>query len=113
MVLFGGRSPKEGLSGRSSERNRMVLRRGTRRDINPVSTASGSNAFGVLLSILDKTGAIVWPLWLSHGPPLMPSGGRKRLSLIQMVLLTHLKLGLNNRGQLSLPDSSVTMAQQH
>ena len=38
------------------------------------------------------------PLTIQRGPVCIPPGGRKRLSLIQMILLRHLKAGFGKEG---------------
>ncbi len=38
------------------------------------------------------------------------AGGRKRLSLIQMILLTHLKAVFGKRASMVVPDYSLMMA---
>ena len=81
----------------------MVPRRGTRRYISPFFKAYYSNAFGALFSILDKNVVtfvvtFVVTLALSRGhPQIKPPGSRKPLSLMQMVLLTHLKAGFEKK----------------
>tara|TARA_Y100000592_G_C5466685_1_gene317138 strand:- start:607 stop:831 length:225 start_codon:yes stop_codon:yes gene_type:complete len=47
-----------------------------------------------------KMWSLLWSIWLFHGAtPNQSPGGRSRLSLIQMILLTHLKVGFEKEGR--------------
>ena len=77
----------------------MVPRRGTRRYINPSFKAIYSNVLRPSCFILDKNVVtFVVNLALLWGDPqIKATGGRMRLSLIQMLLLRHLKAGFEKR----------------